>query len=67
MKKKQQKANKQSEGLGDTVAKITEFLMIDQLAQKIAESMGHEDCGCTRRQEKLNKIFPYNKKDNSNK
>lgn len=67
MKKKQQKANKPSEGLGDTVAKITEFLMIDQLAQKIAESLGYEDCGCTRRQEKLNKIFPYNKKDNSNK
>jgi hypothetical protein len=63
MKKKQQKANKQSEGLGDTVAKITELLMIDQLAQKIAESLGHEDCGCSRRQEKLNELFPYKNKD----
>jgi hypothetical protein len=63
MKKKQQKANKPSEGLGDTVAKITELLMIDQLAQKIAESLGHEDCGCSRRQEKLNELFPYKNKD----
>jgi len=63
MKKKQQKANKQSEGLGDTVAKITELLMIDQLAQKIAESLGHEDCGCSRRQAKLNELFPYKNKD----
>jgi hypothetical protein len=63
MKEKQQKANKPSEGLGDTIAKITELLKIDQLAQKIAESLGHEDCGCSRRQEKLNELFPYKNKD----
>jgi hypothetical protein len=63
MKKKQQKTNKPSEGLGDTIAKVTEFLMIDQLAQKLAEAMGEEDCGCERRKEKLNELFPYKNKD----
>jgi hypothetical protein len=63
MKKKQQKANKPSEGLGDTIAKITELLKIDELAQKIAESLGHEDCGCERRKDKLNELFPYKNKD----
>jgi hypothetical protein len=63
MKKKQQKTNKPSEGLGDTIAKITELLKIDELAQKIAESLGQEDCGCERRKEKLNELFPYKNKD----
>lgn len=63
MEKSKQKQNKPSEGLGDTIAKVTEFLMIDQLAQKLAEAMGQEDCGCTRRQEKLNELFPYKNKD----
>ncbi len=63
MKKNKQKEKKTSEGLGDTIAKVTEFLMIDQLAQKLAEAMGEEDCGCERRREKLNEIFPYKNKD----
>jgi hypothetical protein len=63
MKKKQQKTNKPSEGLGDTIAKITELLKIDELAQKIAESLGQEDCGCARRKDKLNELFPYKNKD----
>ena len=38
-----------SKGLGDTVAKIT-------------KAIGIEPCpGCKKRQEKLNKIFPYQK------
>jgi hypothetical protein len=63
MKKKESNLNKPSEGLGDTVAKVTELLMLDQLAQKLAEAMGKEDCGCSRRQEKLNELFPYKNKD----
>jgi hypothetical protein len=53
--------NKKSKGLGDTVAKITKFLYIDILADKIAKLLGYKDCGCTRRKEKLNKIIPYKK------
>jgi hypothetical protein len=48
---------KKSKGIGDTVAKFTNATGIDQLVKK---TMG-EDCGCKRRQEKLNKMFPYKK------
>lgn len=63
MDKKKKASEIESKGLGDTIAKVTEFLMIDQLAQKLAEAMGEEDCGCERRREKLNEIFPYKNKD----
>jgi len=48
-----------SQGLGDTVARITKFLYIDRLVEKIAHLFGKEDCGCERRKDKLNKIIPY--------
>jgi hypothetical protein len=51
-----------SEGLGDTIAKITRFFGIDKLADKIAHMLGYEDCGCSRRKNKLNKLFSYKKK-----
>lgn len=51
-----------SQGLGDTVAKVLKFFYIDRLADKIAHLLGYEDCGCTRRKNTLNKIFPYTKK-----
>jgi hypothetical protein len=40
---------KQSKGLGDTVKKVTEKLGIKQCG------------GCKKRQEKLNRLFPYGK------
>lgn len=55
-----------SEGLGDTVAKVLKFLYIDRLAEKIAHLLGYEDCGCTRRKNKLNKMFSYKKRRNDN-
>ena len=51
-----------SEGLGDTVAKVLKFFYIDRLADKIAHMLGYEDCGCKRRQNILNRMFPYTKK-----
>ena len=51
-----------SQGLGDTIAKITKFFYIDKLADKIAHLLGYEDCGFTRRKTTLNKLFPYTKK-----
>jgi hypothetical protein len=45
--------------LGDTVAKITAATKMDELAKKIAELTGNTDCGCDKRQETLNKWFPY--------
>ncbi len=44
-----------SKGLGDTVAKFTEATGIDKVVNFIAGS----DCGCDKRKEKLNKLFPY--------
>lgn len=51
-----------SQGLGDTIAKITHATGIDKVAHKVAKLFGKEDCGCNRRREKLNKAVPYKKK-----
>ena len=50
----------ESQGLGDTVAKITSATKLDKLAESIASAVGADDCGCNARREKLNKMFPYN-------
>ena len=53
------KANqeKASEGLGDTIAKVTEATGI----KKAVELIAGEDCGCKERQDVLNRLFKYNK------
>ncbi len=51
--------NEESKGLGDTVAKITHATGLDIVAEKVAKAMGKEDCGCNKRREKLNELFPY--------
>ena len=56
-----------SEGLGDTIAKITSATKLDKLAEKIAEVAGAEDCGCNGRREALNKMFPYKDHKRKNK
>ena len=48
-------AKRTSRGFGDTVAKFTEATGINKVVHFIAG----EDCGCDKRKEKLNKIFPY--------
>jgi hypothetical protein len=53
-----------SQGLGDTIAKITHATGLDVVADKVAKAMGKEDCGCNRRREKLNNLVPYNKISN---
>ena len=50
-----------SKGLGDTIAKLTEALGIDKVAESVAQAMGKEDCGCKKRQQTLNDMFPYKK------
>lgn len=42
-------------GLGDTVAAITKATGI----QMLVKSIFGPDCGCSERQEKLNKMVPY--------
>lgn len=42
-------------GFGDTLARIFTRTGI----KKVVEAVAGENCGCEERQEKLNKIFPY--------
>ena len=49
---------KASEGLGDTVEKITKATGIKKVVEIFADG---KDCGCDARQSKLNKIFRYSK------
>ena len=53
---KKKTTKKKSEGLGDTIAKVTKKTGIDKLVKFVAG----EDCGCSSRRERLNKLFPYN-------
>ena len=46
---------KKSKGLGDSVEKILKATGIDKVAKKV---LG-DDCGCDKRKEALNKMFPY--------
>ena len=60
MQKKQSEKKLQeikSTGLGDTVEKVFRKTGIDKLAKAV---LG-EDCGCDKRQELLNSLFPYGK------
>ena len=50
-----------SKGLGDTVAKITKATGIKKVVNKISE-ITKKDCGCNKRKDTLNRLFPYNNK-----
>ena len=52
-----EKRDAASEGLGDSIEKITEATGIKAAVKFLAG----EDCGCDERKEKLNKLFHYNK------
>lgn len=49
---------KKSKGLGDSIEKITIATGIKKAVDKIS---GKKDCGCGKRKDKLNKMFPYDK------
>ena len=51
---------KKSIGFGDTVHKIAKFLGIKKAVDKVSKVTG-KDCGCKKRQDTLNRFFPYNK------
>ena len=50
---------KAHKGLGDTVAAITHVTCLDKLSQAY-EALTGKDCGCNKRRDQLNKMFPYN-------
>ena len=51
---------KKSKGLGDTIEKITKATGIKKVVDKISE-LTKKDCGCGKKKETLNRLFPYNK------
>jgi hypothetical protein len=52
---------KKSRGLGDTVEKFTTKTGIKKVVEVISKKVGAEDCGCAKRRDTLNRIFPYDK------
>ena len=56
-----QNYNQRSRGLGDTIHRFTRMTGLHSLAQMGAKVVGKKDCGCGKRQETLNKAFPYKK------
>ena len=53
---------KQSKGLGDSIEKFTKLTGIKSFAEMTAGVVGAKDCGCKKRRNKLNKLFPYKNK-----
>jgi hypothetical protein len=51
---------KKAQGLGDTIEQITEATGIKSVVEKFSKATGM-DCGCDKRKETLNKLFPYHK------
>ena len=49
----------ESIGFGDTVEKFTHKTGLNKIAEAYTKVTG-KDCGCSKRKDLLNKIFPYN-------
>ena len=50
-----------SKGLGDTIEKITTATGIKKVVNTVAKATG-KGCGCNKRKDKINGMFPYNPK-----
>ena len=51
----------ESQGIGDTIAKITRATGVKAAVDAVSEATGR-DCGCQKRQNALNEMFPYKQK-----
>lgn len=47
-----------SQGLGDTIEKITTATGIKKVVETVTKATGSE-CGCSKRKDTLNRVFPY--------
>lgn len=56
-------AKRNAKGLGDTIESITEVTGIKAAVELFNKATGL-DCGCDKRKETLNKLFPYNRNIN---
>tara|TARA_R100000742_G_C4272676_1_gene91962 strand:+ start:1106 stop:1297 length:192 start_codon:yes stop_codon:yes gene_type:complete len=55
-----------SKGLGDTIEKITTATGIKKAVDAVSK-VTKKPCGCGKRKDKLNKMFPYNNTDQTKK
>ena len=55
-----------SRGLGDTIEKFTKTTGIKSAVEKVKNAAGIKDCGCGKRKDSLNRMFPYNTKPKKN-
>ena len=53
--------NQKPQGLGDTIEKLTKATGIKTIVDTVNKVTGN-DCGCKKRKETLNRLFPYNYK-----
>ena len=58
-KKDDYKEGQESQGFGDSIAKVTHFFRIHKVAEAVAKIAGAAGCGCKERREFLNQLFPY--------
>ena len=56
-------AKRKAKGLGDTIEQITQATGIKAAVEVFSKATGL-DCGCDKRKETLNKLFPYNRNIN---
>jgi hypothetical protein len=49
-----------SKGLGDIIEKVTKATGIKHVVEKVAKAT-NTDCGCGKRKDSLNRMFPYQK------
>jgi len=49
-----------SKGLGDSIEKFTKATGIKKVVDTVSKTV-KKDCGCGKRQDTLNRLFPYNK------
>jgi len=54
------KLTSRSRGLGDTIEKITTATGVKKVVDTVSKATG-KDCGCNKRKDALNRMFPYQK------
>tara|TARA_R110000796_G_scaffold176860_1_gene293733 strand:- start:5 stop:172 length:168 start_codon:yes stop_codon:yes gene_type:complete len=52
--------NNKSKGLGDSIEKFTTATGIKKVVETVAKATG-KPCGCSKRKDTLNRVFPYKK------
>jgi|TARA_R110000744_G_scaffold76677_1_gene151835 hypothetical protein len=48
-----------SRGLGDSIERFTKATGIKKVVDTVVKATGKKDCGCNKRKDTLNRVFPY--------